>query len=69
MPDVEPETPAPFPTDADVDAALAEFGGDARGAIRALLHDLAALARDYESSVSRGFIRGEVPRLLVRRSR
>ena len=46
-------------TEAEVDAVLAEFGGDARAAIRALLHDLAVLASDYEASVSRGYVRGE----------
>ena len=39
--------------DAEVDAVLAEFGGDARAAIRALLHDLAVLAADAEASTSR----------------
>src|SRR3712207_3327085 len=47
-----------WPKEADVDAVLAEFGGDARAAVRALLHDLAVLASDYEGSVSRGFVRG-----------
>jgi hypothetical protein len=51
------ETPDPFPTEADVDAVLEEFGGDPRAAIRALLHDLAALAADYEASVSKGYVR------------
>ncbi len=47
-----------FPTDRDVEAVLEEFGGDARAAIRALLHDLDAMAADYESTVSKGFARG-----------
>jgi|1186.fasta_scaffold66639_1 hypothetical protein len=51
------ETPDPFPTEADVDAVLEEFGGNPRAAIRALLHDLAALAADYEASVSKGYVR------------
>ena len=46
-----------FPTERDVQDVLDEFGGDARAAIRALLHDLNALASDYESTVSKGFIR------------
>jgi hypothetical protein len=53
----------PFPTEADIDAVLYEFKGDAREAIRALLHDLAILAADYESSVSYGYVRGDIPKL------
>ena len=34
-------------------------GGDPRLAILALLHDIDALARDFENSVSRGFVRHE----------
>ena len=64
MADSEPE-PA-FPTEADVNAILAEFHGDAREAIRALLHDLTVLAADYESSVSKGYVRGAIPVLPVR---
>lgn len=45
------------PTDAEVDAIIAEFGGDVRAAIRALLHDIAVLAEDFTASVSRGYIR------------
>ncbi|PSC04291.1 hypothetical protein SLNSH_14990 [Alsobacter soli] len=47
----------------EVDAVLAEFGGDARAAIRALLADLATLAEDREASVSNGYVRGR--RVLV----
>jgi hypothetical protein len=36
------------------------IGGDLLEAIRALLHDLAALALDAEASVSRGYIRGRL---------
>ncbi len=43
---------------AEVDQVLAEFGGDARAAIRALLDDLATLVDDAEEAVSRGFLRG-----------
>ena len=43
--------------DDDVDAVLREFGGDPRAAIRALLHDTGSLARDYDSNVSRGYVR------------
>ena len=57
----------PFPTEADVDAVLAEFDGNARAAVRALLHDIAVLASDFEASVSHGFVRGAVPKLVLRR--
>ena len=56
-----------FPTEGDVDAVLYEFKGDAREAIRALLHDLAVLAEDFEGSVSHGFVRGALPKLILRR--
>lgn len=59
------ETPA-YPTDVDVDAIVAEFKGDARAAIKALLADLDALARDRNSSVSFGYVYG---RLAVVRSK
>lgn len=47
--------------DADVDEIIAEAGGDPRQAIRSLLHDLAKLARDAETRVSHGFVRGLWP--------
>jgi hypothetical protein len=47
-----------YPEEADVEAVLEEFGGDARAALRAVLHDLTVLAADYESCVSKGFVRG-----------
>lgn len=46
------------PRPLEVDAVLAEFGGDARAAIAALLHDLDLLARDAASTTSRGYVRG-----------
>lgn len=52
--------------EAEIDAVLAEFGGDARRAIGALLHDLAVLAADALASTSRGYTRGRTIR--VRRS-
>ena len=67
MPQDPAEDETAFPTEADIDSLLAEFHGDARQAIRALLHDLAVLAADYESSVSKGYVRGEVPSLPLRR--
>ncbi|TCR65679.1 hypothetical protein [Bosea sp. BK604] len=42
----------------EVDAVLAEANGDAREAIRMLLHDLAALAADAQRQVSNGYLRG-----------
>lgn len=54
-------------SEADVDAVLAEFGGDARSAIRALLADIDALARDHVATVSFGFVRGELLRSRLRR--
>jgi hypothetical protein len=51
---------------ADVDAVLAEFAGDHRAAIAALLHDLQVLARDAEASTSWGYVRGRVVRVRVR---
>ena len=59
----------PFPTDEDVDEVIEEFGGDARQAVRALLHDLAVLAADYDASVSRGYVRGIMPWSTGRTSR
>jgi hypothetical protein len=41
----------------DVDAAIAEAGGDPREAVRALLHDIAVLALDHARSVSSGYRR------------
>ena len=67
MPDVERDLETSFPTEADVEAVLSEFGGNAREAIRALLHDLAVLAGDYEADVSRGFVRGGFPKIMIRR--
>lgn len=57
----------PVPDRGRVDAVIYEFKGDAREAIRALLHDIAVLAGDFEASVSHGFVRGAVPKLVLRR--
>jgi hypothetical protein len=65
--DSEPHATLPYPSERDIDAVLAEFGGDPREAIRALLADIATLAADYQADVSRGFVRGEIPRLPARR--
>lgn len=45
-------------TDEEIDAVLYEAKGDAREAIRMLLHDLAVLAADAEKQVSAGYVRG-----------
>jgi hypothetical protein len=54
--------PSPEDTDlsreAEVDEVLAEFEGDARAAIRALLDDQTTLLADADRSVSRGYLRG-----------
>ena len=55
------ECPETYPEEADVEAVIEEFGGDARAALRAVLHDLAVLAADYESYVSKG-LRGRICR-------
>lgn len=67
MPDNTPDLGPAFPTESDVDAVLYEFRGDTREAIRALLHDIAVLAGDFEASVSHGFVRGAVPKLVLTR--
>ncbi|WP_375461124.1 hypothetical protein [uncultured Enterovirga sp.] len=67
MADVPPDHEPAFPTEADVDAVLYEFKGDAREAIRALLHDMGVLAGDFEAIVSHGFVRGALPRIVLSR--
>jgi hypothetical protein len=55
--DTGPDQPAvqdTFPTERDVDEVLAEFDGDARAAVRALLQDLDELASDREAQVPEG---------------
>jgi hypothetical protein len=47
-------------TDEEIEAIIAEFGGDPRAAIRALLHDLTQIAMDSEAAVSRGYVRGNL---------
>jgi hypothetical protein len=54
---VEPEID---PSDEEIDALVAEFKGDFRLVIRALLHDMTELARDSEAAVSRGYVRGRL---------
>lgn len=47
------------PVEQEIDALIAEFGS-ARAAIRALLHDLSALANDMNASTSRGYMRSKI---------
>jgi hypothetical protein len=56
----EPDPVPAFPTEADIDAVLYEAKGDARVAIRMLLVDLDLLARDYNASVSHGYVYGRL---------
>jgi hypothetical protein len=65
--ETDPNAASLYPSESDIDAVLAEFGGDPREAVRALLADIATLAADYQADVSRGFVRGEIPRLPARR--
>lgn len=44
--------------DEEIDAVLYEARGDAREAIRMLLHDLAVMAQDADRLVSPGYVRG-----------
>ncbi len=57
----EPETAPPAITNEEVDAVLYEAKGDAREAIRMLLHDLSVMASDADQLVSHGFVRGLQP--------
>ena len=52
---------APPVTDDEIDAVLQEAHGDAREAIRVLLHDIAVLAQDADRLVSHGYVRGRQP--------
>jgi ATP-dependent exoDNAse (exonuclease V) alpha subunit len=61
---VEPEID---PSDEEIDALVAEFKGDFRQVIRALLHDMTELARDSEAAVSRGYVRGRLLPFTARR--
>lgn len=44
--------------DEEIAAVIEEAGGDAREAVRMLLHDLAVMAADADAAASRGFLRG-----------
>lgn len=54
---LKPE-PVSNPVEGQVDAVIAEFGGDARAAVRALLHNREELLRDADRAASLGFLRG-----------
>lgn len=51
--------PAPSPIEGKIDAVLADFGGDARAAIGALLLNRDELLRDADRAASVGFLRGK----------
>lgn len=46
--------------EAEIDAIIAECGGDPREAIRVLLHDLTRIALDSEPAISHGYVRGNL---------
>ena len=52
------QAPAPKPMEQEIDSVLAEFDGDARAAIGALLHNRDELLRDADRAASLGFLRG-----------
>lgn len=52
------QAPAPKPMEQQIDSVLAEFDGDARAAIGALLHNLDELLRDANRAASLGSLRG-----------
>ena len=55
-----PSIPSIVIEDSDIEEVLAEFGGNSKEAIRALLYDLAVLAEDRDTSVSFGYVRGRL---------
>lgn len=52
------QAPASKPMEQQIDPVLAEFEGDARAAIGALLHNSDELLRDADRAASLGFLRG-----------
>lgn len=59
MPSAEPAQAAePIPVDVRIDATLADFGGDARAAIGALLLNRDEILRDADRAISVGYLRG-----------
>ncbi len=59
----EPSEQPIIVTEADIDAVIHEARGDYREAIRNLLHDVAPLAFDLQTDVSRGYVRSSIVRL------
>lgn len=51
--------PISNPVETQIDTVLTEFNGDARAAIRALLHNREELLRDADRAASLGFLRGK----------
>lgn len=47
----------PPEAEAEIDQLLAEFNGDYRTVIKALLHDLDVIVADYEAVISAGYVR------------
>ncbi|MDR3448757.1 MAG: hypothetical protein P4M15_03240 [Alphaproteobacteria bacterium] len=60
MSDAAEHYPIADATDEEIDAVIAEFGGDPHLAIRALLHDLTQIALDSDAAVSHGYVRGKL---------
>ena len=52
--------------EAAADAVLEEFNGDAHAAIKALLHDVDLLARDFNATVSRAFVSSKTRDTMLR---
>ncbi|QCK87178.1 hypothetical protein E8L99_16135 [Phreatobacter aquaticus] len=52
----EAETETYEPSDAEVEEVLAEFDGDPRRAIKALLQDIEALASDRRGTLAYGYM-------------
>lgn len=48
----------------EIDELLAEANGDARAAMRALLHDFESLLKDALAATSRGYVRGRFVRMV-----
>lgn len=51
--------PISNPVETQIDTVLTEFNGDARAAIRALLHNREELLKDADRAASLGFLRGK----------
>ncbi len=43
--------------EAEIEELLTDFNGDSRAVIRALLHDMDVIVRDYEATISKGYAR------------